>query len=197
MADVVLNLIDPLEARYRWDKTPEQIAIAKRDMVEAFRNHAIEDLKAALIRIVTHRKFSTMPTVGDITDVVNRVVAERKLAENKPKATGVPASTDEFLERLHLENDDAKAWARDWLQWSPLGRESLRDGWCRELHNMVWQIRRNRLRAGKACEFEDIKLDDIATQTTRGKDLIDYMRAHNRALNPEFERKVVLREKLA
>lgn len=195
MADVFLNLIDPLEARYRWDKTPEQIAIAKRDMADAFKQHAIEDLKAALTYIVVHRKFSTMPTVGDITDVIGRIISERKEAEIKPKArAGVATSVEAFLEGLALERESAKAWARDWLRKSPLGQESIRDGWCRALHEMIWQIRLSRQRANKPCEFDDIKIDDIATQTVRGYNLIDYFRHHNRALDPKLEAAVVLKE---
>lgn len=193
MADVVLNLIEPLEQRFRWgDKSDEQIALQKRDMVDAFKGHDIEVLKAAMLRIVMHRKFSTMPTVGDVNEVVARVIAERKEAESKPSARrGVPPPRDVFLEGLKHEQEDAKAWAREWLQKTPLGQESLRDGWCRDLHNLIWQIRRNRMRANKPCEFDDIKLDDIATQSMHGFELIERLRA-NRAPNVELERKLVL-----
>src|SRR3990167_6623865 len=106
MADVFLNLIDPLEERYNWkDKSEHEIAIARRDMVDAFKHHDIEDLKAALRYIVVHRKFSTMPTVGDITDVLERMVSERKASEVRATAkVGQTFSTAEaFLENLARE----------------------------------------------------------------------------------------------
>ena len=78
-----------------------------------------------------------------------------------------------------------------------MGQESLREGWGRDLHNLIWQIRRNRVRAGRPCEFQDIKLDDIATQSMYGEKLIEHFRASCRALNVELERKLVLKEKLA
>lgn len=199
MADVFLNLIDPLEKRYVWkDKDEQEIEIARRDMVDAFNGHSVDELQAAQRYIILHRKFSTMPNVADIGDVLERLRSERREAETKAKkSAGVPTTTDEFLERLRREDEDAKAWARDWLRATPLGQESLRDGWCRELHNLVWQIRRNRLHAGRNCEFDDIKLNDIATQTMRGTELIEYFQSKCRACDAEFERKVVLREKFA
>lgn len=197
MADVFLNLIDPLEERYNWkDKSAREIEVARADMVEAFKHHEIDDLKAAQRYIVLHRKFSTMPTVGDINDVIQRMLAERKTAESKPRGrVGVPSSADAFLEGLENEREAAKAWARDWLRKSPLGQESLRDGWCRQLFNIVWQIRFNRVRANRPCEFDSIKLDDIATQTKYGHELIDEWRARP-ASDPKLEAAIVLKEEL-
>lgn len=194
MADVILNLIDPLEARFSWrDKTPQQIDAAKRDMVEAFRGHAIEDLKAALVQIVLNRKFSTMPTVGDINDVVSRVVAARKAEETKPKAKSHFLPAGEAMEALVREKEAAQDWARDWLRKSPLGQEALRDGWCRPLHNLIWQIKYNRTRQGRECGFTDIKLDDIATQSMHGAVLIENLRRYQ-GLSPKLERAIVLKE---
>jgi hypothetical protein len=199
MADVFLNLIDPLEERYVWkDKSEREIEVARRDMVEAFKHHTVEDLKAAQRYIVLHRKFSTMPNVADVADVISRMMAERTVAENKSKrGAGVPVGHDAFMEGLAHEKESAKAWARDWLRWSPLGQESLRDGWCRDLFNLVWQIRLNRLRANKRCEFEDVKLNDIATQSKYGNDLIKDFQAFGRNRNADLERRIVLKEEAA
>jgi len=195
MADVFLNLIDPLEERYVWkDKSEREIEIARRDMVEAFQHHSVDELKGAQRYVVLHRKFSTMPNVADIGDVLARIIAERKTAETRTKqASGVPTSTDTFLEGLQREREDAKAWAREWLQRAPLGQESLRDGWCRDLHNIVWQLRLSRAKAGRPCEFHEIGERDIATHTMRGKELLDSFRAKGRVLSAELERSIVLK----
>lgn len=197
MADVILNLVEPLEDRYRWkDKTENQISLAKKDMVEAFRHHKIEDLKAAVMYITLHRKFATMPNVADIADVLSRIVAERKLAEQKPeKNIDVSRDSDVFMDGSRQEREAAQAWAREWLLKTPMGKESLAEGWCRSLHGIVWQLKLSRTKAGRDLKFEDIELDDLATQTMRGEKLIAYFRACCRALNPAFERELVLKPK--
>ena len=200
MADVTLNLIDPLEARYSWgDKPDEWVERAKRDMVDAFKHHSVEELTATMRWIILHRRYSTMPTVGDVKSVIDSIVAERKAAERQSAHAqpGVVRSADEFMERLKREKDDAQAWARDWLRQTPLGREALADGWARALYNIVWQIKLAWTRDGKACDFGDIKLDDLATDSLRGDDLIKYFRRHCQASNVDLERKLVLREKVA
>lgn len=201
MADVFLNLIDPLEERFNWkDKDDRAIELARRDMADAFKQHPVELLQAALRYIVLHRKFSTMPTVGDVNDVIQRIIAERKAAEAKPNRRALAGTLEAFKERMAAEKEDARAWARGWLQRSPLGQESLRDGWCRELFNMAWQIRLNSVRAGHPCE--DIQLDDFATADSTnpkgfGLKLIEGFRRQRGNVCPKFERAVVLQEKLA
>jgi hypothetical protein len=193
MADVVMNLIDPLEARYRWDKTDDQIALAKRDMAEMFRAHPVDLLQATVRSIVLHRKFSTMPTVGDINDVLQRIVAERRAAEaKKPTHNASGYSTAEaFAEGLRRDREAAKEWARDWLRQDTIGRQSLAEGWCRALHNLIWQVRMQL----PNCNFEDIRAESLATQSAKGEALIAHMRNHTRAPNPKFEAALVLKEK--
>ena len=204
MADVMVRLIDPLEKRYAWRDSagefePEKIERLKRDMVESFKGYSVDELEATVRHIVIHRRFSTMPSIGDITQTIDSIVAERKAAERQSAHAqpGVVRSADEFMERLKREKDDAQAWARDWLRQTPLGREALADGWARALYNIVWQIKLAWTRDGKACDFHDIKLDDLATDSLRGEKLIAYFRRYCRAPDVEFERKLVLREKVA
>ena len=99
------------------------------------------------------------------------------------------------MEALLKEKEDAQEWAREWLRKAPLGQESLREGWCRPLHNLIWQIKYNRTREGKACGFDDIKLDDITTQSAYGATLIEGLRTY-RGLSPRLERAIILKEKL-
>jgi hypothetical protein len=202
MADVFLNLIDPLEERFNHkDKSDRDIEVARRDMVEAFKHHPVELLQAVVRWIVLHRKFSTMPTVGDIHDVFERIIAERKAAEAKPRTKLTPGTLEAFQEGLRIEKEAAQAWAREWLKRSPLGQESLRDGWCRPLFHMAWQIKLGRTRSGKPCD--DLMLDDFVTadpsnRRGRGLDLIEgFRRNSGSGLGPKFERAIVLQEKLA
>jgi hypothetical protein len=199
MADVVMNLIDPLEARYRWDKTPEQIDIAKRDMVESFKHHAVDMLQAVCRNIILTRRFSTMPTVGDINDVFNRIIAERKAAESKPDRKAMAGTLDAFKQSMALEKDAAQAWARQWMRRSALGQESLRDGWCKPLFHMAWQIRLHSQRAGKPCE--DLTLNDFRTADTTnpngfGEKLIEGWR-RAKSPTPTLDAKIVMQERFA
>jgi hypothetical protein len=200
MADVFMNLIDPLEERYSWkDKTERDIEVARRDMVDAFKDRTVDELQATRRMIVLTRKFSTMPTVGDINDVLQRIISERKAAETKPDRKAVAGTLEAFKQGMALEKEAAQAWARQWMRKSPLGQESLRDGWCRPLFHMVWQIRLHSARAGKPCE--DLSISDFATADTsnangRGEKLIDSFR-RAKSPTPEFDRKIVMQEKFA
>lgn len=200
MADVFLNLIDPLEERYSWkDKSEREIEVARRDMVEAFKSYDIELIQATRRMIVLTRKFSTMPTVGDINDVLQRIIAERKAAEVKVERKAAAGTLEAFKQTMALEKEAAQAWAREWLRKSPLGQESLREGWCRPLFHMAWQLRLSSARAGHPCE--DLKLSDFATADKsndrgKGEKLIEGFR-RSRAQNPALEARLVLQEKVA
>jgi hypothetical protein len=199
MADVFLNLVDPLEERFNWkDKGEREIEVARRDMLEAFKHHDVELLQAAKRYIVLHRKFSTMPTLGDINDVFERIIAERKQAEAKPTRKEATSTLEAFRESMAIEKDAAQAWAREWLRRSSLGQESLRDGWCRPLFHMAWQLRLNSVRAGKPCE--DLSIRDFATADGGndrgfGEKLIDGFR-RAKSDNPKFEKAIVLQDRL-
>lgn len=90
MSDVLASLVNPLEERFAWKGlTDEQEMAAKADMIRSFENFSDEVLKRAAQWIREHRKFSSMPTVGDIRDVIDRIAAER------PKGAGEIPSADE------------------------------------------------------------------------------------------------------
>lgn len=199
MADVMLNLIDPLEARYSWgDATQEAIVLRKRDMVEAFRNHTIDDLKEAVRQVVNTRRYSTMPSVADVKINLDAIAAKR-MDDAAPKKSiqGYFATYDDWKKQNDFERTAAQDWARKWLQQTYLGREALDEGWARPLYGLIWQIKLNRSRNGKACDYDDILLDDIATQTEYGEKLIKYLKANCRAYDLELERKLVLKERFA
>jgi hypothetical protein len=199
MADVFLNLIDPLELRFSWkDKSQREIEIARRDMVEAFRHHEVTDLKGATMRIIMGRKFSTMPTVAEINETIIRVMTERKAEEAKAKVKPLSPSLGSPLAAMSNEKEDAKARARDWLRNSPLGQQSLSEGWCQQLHNIIWQIYYRRSRMGRPIQhWDEIKLDDVATETKSGEELIKTFKGEACIIGPALMRAIVLKENVA
>jgi hypothetical protein len=199
MADVVMNLIDPLEARYRWDKTPEQIEFAKRDMVDGFRHHEVDLLQAACRMIILTRRFSTMPTVGDINDVIQRIIAERKAATAKPDRKAAAGTFEAYKQAMALEKEDAQAWARQWMRRSLLGQQALRDGWCRPLFHMAWQLRLSSTRAGKPCEdltVNDFKTADTTNPNGFGEKLIEGWRK-SASPTPKLDAAIIMQERFA
>jgi hypothetical protein len=199
MADVMLNLIDPLEARYNWGDTPqESIIMRKRDMVDAFKVHTIEDLKEATLQVIHTRRYTTMPSVADVKVILDSIVEKRKAAEAPRRAGhGFFGTFDEWKAHGEREALSAQKWAREWLQKSYLGREALDEGWAKPLYGIIWQIKLSRDRAGRACGYEDINLDDIATETARGEVLIKHLKVNCRSADPAFERKLLLQERFA
>lgn len=90
MSDVLASLIIPLEERFAWKGlTDEQERAAKADMIRSFQNFSDEVLGRAAQWIREHRKFSSMPTVGDVRDVIDRIASER------PQGAGEIPSADE------------------------------------------------------------------------------------------------------
>ena len=73
MSDVFANLIEPLEERFAWKgMTNEQEMAAKADMIRSFKHYSDDVLRRAAQWIRENRKFSSMPTVGDIREEIGR-----------------------------------------------------------------------------------------------------------------------------
>lgn len=180
---VFQNLIWPLEKRFTWKCSQDQADEAMADMVDAFASYSAEELASAAAYIRQHRKFTTMPTVGDIHAVLDEIREAQKPKAAKAGSTGVALTLDEFKHRMVQETIDAKEWAKDWLVRSDLGRESIRSGWCRDLFNLVWQIRRARVR--KNDLNETILDEDLSTIDTPAKDVLRAIRKPAR--NPDYE----------
>lgn len=86
MGDVLKNLIEPLEIRFSWKNiSDEQMLAAKEDMLSSFEDYSDEVLARTAQRIRETRKYTNMPTVGDIKAVLEKVAAEQPKA-----AVGVP-----------------------------------------------------------------------------------------------------------
>lgn len=172
------NLIWPLEKRFVWKMAEDQANAAKDDMVAAFASYSAEELQSAAAYIRQHRKFSTMPTVGDI----HAVLAEIREAQKPKAATASPGGAltlEQFKQRMADETKAAKDWARDWLRRSDLGRESIRDGWCRDLYSLAWQVRLGRIRRNDLRD--DLTVDDLATKDTEGQRVLEAFRQRGRS----------------
>lgn len=192
-ARVFANLVWPLEKRFSWKVSDDQADETKLDMVAAFADATPEELQAMASTIRLTRKFTTMPTVGDMRAVLDGIREARVASERKTKAaaSALPATHETFASKRAADLADARDWARDWLRRSEMGQRALAEGWARGLYGLVWQIRSNRARRGDWSE--DIAIDDLATQETTGVDVLRDI-SSRRARNVALERALILKE---
>src|SRR5690606_12272240 len=113
----VLFRSNPLEERFAWKGlTDDQEMAAKADMIRSFENYSDDVLRRAAQWIREHRKFSSMPTVGDVRDVVERIAAER------PQGAGEMPSADEPGNGWRLSSGGARYYriergTAEWAAW--------------------------------------------------------------------------------
>lgn len=119
MSDVLASLINPLEERFAWKGlTDEQEMAAKADMIRSFENFSDEVLSRAAKWIREHRKFSSMPTVGDIRDVIDRIASERPQGAGEVPAADEPgngwrlSSSGSRYYRIERGTPEWSAWMR-------------------------------------------------------------------------------------
>lgn len=192
-ARVFANLVWPLEKRFTWKVSDDQADETKLDMVAAFADATPEELQAMASAIRLTRRFTTMPTVGDMRAVLDDIRASRVANERKTAAaaSALPATHETFAAKRAADIADARDWARDWLRRSEMGRLALAEGWARGLYGLVWQIRNNRARRGDWNE--EITVDDLATPDTMGADVMRDL-SSRRARNVALERALILKE---
>ena len=131
MSDVFANLIEPLEERFAWKgMTNEQEMAAKADMIRSFKHYSDDVLRRAAQWIRENRKFSSMPTVGDIRDVIERIVAERRrevgdipFADEKGNGWRISAKGT----RYYRIERGTKEWVAWMAHYRSSGKKSLAD----------------------------------------------------------------------
>ena len=192
---VTVNLIEPLQKRFVWSVGPEMEAQAKADLVKAGSGYTADELQAAAEHIRQHRRYATMPTVGDVVAVLESLRDEARARERRVPKAGVVLRPEEFIEQLRRDDEDAIRFAIDWLRNSELGRQALADGWARALRGEVADLFKRARREGKALSFQTV--DAYWAEAERKEKRVSYHARYNRAPNPALERSIVMREELA
>lgn len=111
--------------------------------------------------------------------------AFKKACEAKQQRKVQPGTgkAEKFIAELHAKRASSRRWATDWVKNTPLGRQSITEGWCRSLHNEVAQIH-----YAKTINNEGVQPSDIQVSGER----IGYWRRHMCAVDPQREAMFVL-----
>lgn len=150
------------------------------EYVAALKGFSAQVLSEAAGEVIRTRKYKSWPTIGECVAAAEKV--------NAP--TGQPVEQhDETVRRIVEAKDRSRAWARDWLKGTVTGRQSADEGWCRALHNVVWQLHHATVKRGESPSFEDVERR-LSSET------LAYYRKHSRARNVALERAIVLHEPL-
>ena len=189
---VSVNLIEPLELRFVWSVPAEQEAAAKADMIAAGEPYTADELQAAATYIRQHRRFATMPTVGDVVAVLESLRDEARARECKAPRPGVVMRPEEFLEQLRRDDEDAIRFAIDWLRNSELGRAALAEGFARPLRGEVADLFKRARREGRPLSFRMV--DAYWAEAERKEGRVSYHARYNRAPNTALEVSIVMRE---
>lgn len=179
MGDVLKKLIEPLEARFKFDKGEEKAA--KEDMVEAFKNFDDDMLAAAAKKIRMTREYKTMPTVGEIA----KVLADLSYADK-------PAADNVYRRKAGWEAEWAPEVIRkaNKLIQSELGRRAAREGWITGLHDYC-------RKKGKlpSDDYSGFALEAIVREMKKDAEVVNRTAAGVgfKPINPKFDK----RQKLA
>jgi hypothetical protein len=179
MGDVFRSLIQPLEARFKFDKDEE--AAAKEDMMEDFKNFSDEILAAAAKKIRSTRTYKTMPTVGEIATVLAALSYS-----DKPQAAFVNLRKSDWEE---FWSKGAICKANKLIQ-SELGRRAAKEGWITGLHDYC----RNKGEL-PSVKYSGFALESIIREMKAAAKCVDQTAAGVgfKPINPNFDK----RQKLA